>query len=202
MCTAAYIENYLVKPATPHGVKRTTKYVAITFRVIRFTILPRTVCIRASTSFDEITMGRNSSIQLAFRSVFRKAPSPWRTLDTFPTEVRRFRIPAIEEIRISPAYSGATGFCCKRIPFVLRSSPGVGSYPGCCTYYRLFSRLIHELLRVIGTSKALLVVRVPIVFTLTHIRWWIIRKLAYRIRSLLFRLLCRVAVIFNLIRKL
>lgn len=71
----------------------------------------------------EIATGRNSSIQLAFRSVSRKAPSPWRTLDTFPTEVRWFRIP-IEEIRISPVYSGATGFCCKRIPFVPRNSPG------------------------------------------------------------------------------
>lgn len=77
------------------------------------------MCISVSASFQrENTVGRNSSIQLALCSVPRKAVSSSRILDTFPVEVRRFRVPMIRGVRISPIYFRATGFCCKRIPFI------------------------------------------------------------------------------------
>lgn len=82
------------------------------------------MCISASPSSAKLLWDETHPFNSHFA---RKAPSPWRTLDTFPAEVRRFRVPEIEEIRISSVYSGATGFCCKRIPFVPGNSPGSGS---------------------------------------------------------------------------
>lgn len=136
--------------------------------VIPFTILPLTVCISAGVSFRRNCRGTKLFHSTRILLGISKNAEPLETLDTFPTEVRRFRVLMIEEIRISPVYSGATGFCCKRIPFIPENSLGVGPYPGCCTY-RLFSRLIHELLRVIRTSKAPLVVHVFIVSALACI---------------------------------
>jgi len=116
-----YIESHLIKPNSSRDINNKRLYLRFAFFcsvLIRSAIL--LWIVREYVLSREIAIGSSCILHL---SMSRKVTIPSRTLNTFPMEGRRFRVPEIESIRNVPIYSGTTAFCCKRISFVCRNNP-------------------------------------------------------------------------------